>query len=904
MITRRIVTEDDARLFFETSVNTIEDSIGSALIDIKEKKISFDFNSVLLLHYKDIYAESFYEIDSPLFDKTFVSTVHNILSEEPSEKSTFTFIRKVDEDTYTFDIKISKYDDSFYHLIFICHEKLFDTENQLGILSKLAGSGLSLFAGSTWWIDNDKHQDKFFQSDTGPRILGIPISKDKLYTTSVFQEVRNKAKIVSDVYQSSINSEQASYDRVRNNETDYFAGRTPTISNSDKIIWVEAYGKCILRYPDGSPRLFIAIDIYMSDLQEEKTQLDILNNLIDHGLLNSDVGVWYYQRHFLDGKYYFTHSYQKLMSDEKLYKDDSVSNIVNEQIELMTRNGNGYENYLHDFKKIHNSIFSRTRDKYHIIIPNFKNNNTLNWIEVRGTVIERDEAGHVVLFVGVNVDVTESHMRNRELERLRLQNEKLQLAERLAIKARNLMVWYHHQQDDILSRNIFGNEMFESQLGIKRDAQGLIKIRDVISTLVREDEESKAAARTVVDLYKNLYRLDLQALKSVISKHKNRKTKEIIYIEHSVEVAEYNADGSIRLIGGILLDVTKTILYQKQIKYLADYDTLTNVYNRNYFEKFITESLPPSYSVIVFDLDGLKLVNDVFGHLEGDKIISKLADLLKIAFHDRLFISRIGGDEFIVITEDIGTNSVRQMADKLESVVADFNETSKIEMNVSKGGKSVINNDLSFDKAFVMAENIMYRSKLNNRSSRKSKVLESILETLNAKTEETKEHSDRVAMLAIKTMSSLGFVRASEIEDIKLLSRVHDIGKITIDDNILKKPTSLTSEEYEMIKKHSEAGYKIIRNITDSDDVCNGVLLHHERWDGTGYPQGLRGKDIPIFARIISVVDSFDAMTNDRIYSKKKSLEEAVAELKRCSGTQFDPRIVKAFLGSCFNIKV
>jgi HD-GYP domain-containing protein (c-di-GMP phosphodiesterase class II) len=177
-------------------------------------------------------------------------------------------------------------------------------------------------------------------------------------------------------------------------------------------------------------------------------------------------------------------------------------------------------------------------------------------------------------------------------------------------------------------------------------------------------------------------------------------------------------------------------------------------------------------------------------------------------------------------------------------------------------------------------------------------VLESVLETLNAKTEETKEHSQRMADLAVLTIRELGFERGSEIEDIRLLARVHDIGKINIPDDILQKPTRLTDEEFEIIKKHCEAGYKIIRNITDSDNVCNGVLFHHERFDGSGYPQGLVGDEIPIFARVISVVDSFDAMTHDRIYQKRRSIKHAFEELITCSGTQFDPKVVTAFINS------
>jgi HD-GYP domain-containing protein (c-di-GMP phosphodiesterase class II) len=147
-------------------------------------------------------------------------------------------------------------------------------------------------------------------------------------------------------------------------------------------------------------------------------------------------------------------------------------------------------------------------------------------------------------------------------------------------------------------------------------------------------------------------------------------------------------------------------------------------------------------------------------------------------------------------------------------------------------------------------------------------------------------------------MAELNMTRESEKEDILLLAKVHDIGKITIPDHILNKPGRLTSDEFEIIKKHSEAGYKIIKNITDSDQVSSGVLSHHERWDGNGYPQGLKGYDIPIYARIISVVDAYDAMTSNRVYQKMKSKEQAIAELIKCSGSQFDPMVVNAFIAA------
>ena len=226
------------------------------------------------------------------------------------------------------------------------------------------------------------------------------------------------------------------------------------------------------------------------------------------------------------------------------------------------------------------------------------------------------------------------------------------------------------------------------------------------------------------------------SIKKVLAKHRNIVTGEEFYMEHSVEASE-SATELRSVIGGVILDVTESINHQEQIEYLANYDILTDTYNRNYFEKFINNRLPRSYSVIVFDLDGLKLVNDAFGHYEGDKIIKLVANLLKEAFHNSLFVSRIGGDEFVVLSPTIDYDEISYEAMTFEALIRDYNSKNAIEVNVSKGGVTVLNNDLAFDKAFVQAENLMYRRKLNSRSSRKSKALESILETLNAKTEET-----------------------------------------------------------------------------------------------------------------------------------------------------------------------
>ena len=897
MKTQRIITIQDVENFFESSINSMEDAMGVAHIDTAKDTIAFDFNATLLLRFIGVYANDSYPLVSQRFDQGFIDMLKTIIDTPLTRDTEAYYVRNYNKKKYHFIVKVetgSKDDEILLYLI--CKEKLMETEEQLDLFSNVVGAGVSVFAGSTWWIDYDHYADHFYQSDKGPTILGVPINKNKLYNTKSFQKVREKARLVSELYDEAIQTEMNAYEAVRNNETDFFGGRTPAVTAKDDIVWVEAYGKCLLRYSDGRPRFFVAIDIYMSEVFERINQLEILHNLIDYGLLNSEVGVFYFQRHFKQGRYYFTDSYNKLMSDNRIYKNETIKDILDEQESMMIEHGKGLEKQIQDFRKLHNKIFYDGLEKYHVVIPNFKNKNTLQWIDVRTNVISRDEEGRPLLFVSINVDVTETHNRRLELEQLRIRNERLQLAENLAIKARDTMIWYQSKSELKDTLVIHGNEIFEDKLGLTTSDEGTIRYKELRRTLVMDDETSKTMGQRLLREIKKVFTGRQSGFKKIKAKHRHLKTGDIIYLEHSIELSrneEFNGD---QMMAGMILDVTENMLYQEKIQYLADHDTLTDTYNRNYFERFIREFLPKTYSVLVFDVDGLKLINDAFGHQEGDLIIKQLAEFLKEIFADALFVARIGGDEFVVLTEFIDYDHVTNQANQLEAKVDSYNQKSAIELRVSKGGMAVENNDITFDEAFAQAENKMYRRKLNSRSSRKSKILSSIVETLNAKTEETKEHSHRVSELAMETIQALGYTRASELEDIRLLAQVHDIGKITIPDNILMKPSKLTNSEFEVIKQHCEAGYKIIRNITDSDDVCNGVLFHHERYDGNGYPQGLAGEEIPLFARVIAVVDSYDAMTHERIYQKAKTQEEAIEELRNNAGTQFDPKIVDVFI--------
>jgi diguanylate cyclase (GGDEF)-like protein len=351
---------------------------------------------------------------------------------------------------------------------------------------------------------------------------------------------------------------------------------------------------------------------------------------------------------------------------------------------------------------------------------------------------------------------------------------------------------------------------------------------------------------------------------------------------------------------GTIIDITESVLNQEKILYLATHDSLTTLYNRNHFEHYISSlKKDKPIGVMVCDIDGLKLINDAFGHADGDNLLKKFALTLK-NICPNAFIARIGGDEFSIIELDTTHDEMELIERKINEAIDDF-YVYGISFEVSLGYAIWDNNNSDFTDCFKSAENIMYRRKLTERFSRKSNALSTIMESLHEKTEETKDHCQRVGEYASLLLYEIGYRRNIDIEEIKFLSEVHDIGKIAISDIIINKPGSLTFEEYETMKYHAEAGYKIIRNITEKEDIAYGVLYHHERWDGTGYPHGLKEEQIPLYARIISITDAFDTMVRGRVYKPAMTTEAAFAELIKHAGTQFDPELVKTFVKIMLN---
>ncbi|NLF36886.1 MAG: diguanylate cyclase, partial [Clostridiaceae bacterium] len=375
-----------------------------------------------------------------------------------------------------------------------------------------------------------------------------------------------------------------------------------------------------------------------------------------------------------------------------------------------------------------------------------------------------------------------------------------------------------------------------------------------------------------------------------------RKDNEVRIIDLRIQ-PEFDDNGNCIKTAGTIQDITERKNAENNLIYINNHDFLTGLHNRRYFEQEIKkldvkENLP--LSIIIADTNGLKIINDSFGHDTGDELLIKAADAIKKACRPKDLIVRYGGDEFIIVLPKTNKDEALIIASSIKEI-AHKEKIANIELSISYGCDTKSTSRESIMKALANAENHMYSHKLSERSSTRSKTTGIIINALFEKSHRESQHSIRVSKLC-EAISIEMKLEKQELNKIRIAGLVHDIGKIGIDEKILNKNERLDEDERKEIEKHSEAGWRILSSSTEFSELAQCVLYHHERWDGNGYPHKLKGDNIPIEARIIAVADSYDAMTSERRYKKAMSHEDAINELLRCSGTQFDPDIVDVFI--------
>jgi diguanylate cyclase (GGDEF)-like protein/PAS domain S-box-containing protein len=353
----------------------------------------------------------------------------------------------------------------------------------------------------------------------------------------------------------------------------------------------------------------------------------------------------------------------------------------------------------------------------------------------------------------------------------------------------------------------------------------------------------------------------------------------------------------------IVADQVATAIVRKQseerITYISFHDSLTGLYNRAYFEEELKRMNTPRYyplNVIMIDVNGLKAVNDAFGHQQGDQLLKNLAQLLQTTSRKGDILARLGGDEFAIILPNTSLSDTETFCQRLSTACLQNSfKPAYLNPNISMGYASQDGSLSSSEELLREADEKMYQNKIFNTKSREKHLLNAFLAILSERDPHTENHAHRMAAIAV-IMGKKIHLNNYDLNRLRLLALLHDIGKIGIPEKILFKPDSLTPGEWGKMKDHSQIGYRIAKNIPDFSSICKEILYHHEKWDGSGYPVGLQGEEIPLLSRIISIIDAYDTMQSKRPYKKAMINEEALGEIKRNSGSQFDPNLVPIFL--------
>lgn len=360
---------------------------------------------------------------------------------------------------------------------------------------------------------------------------------------------------------------------------------------------------------------------------------------------------------------------------------------------------------------------------------------------------------------------------------------------------------------------------------------------------------------------------------------------------------EWNSRTCDNLVFSSARNVTREYVQEKHIEYLSFHDQQTGLYNR----RFLTEemrrldtarSLP--VSVILGDLNRLRLVNEAFGFEKGNELIRKAAQALRRGCRAEDLLGRWGDDEFLLFLPNTDTAQAQLIVDRMQGFCCD-GQVNGIRLCVSFGIATRGSLEEDLRETLRRAETAMYDQKAIDKKNSRGESIKALTSALYERNPDEEGHANYVSSLCRMMALMLG-LNPKEVNKLALSGLMHDIGKIAVSTDVLEKPESLSDEEWAQVRQHPEKGYRVVSSVQDMVEVGNAILAHHEYWDGSGYPRGLKMDEIPLFARVIALAESYASMTRENGYKSSLTRDEAIAELRRHAGTQFDPALVEVFI--------
>ena len=570
------------------------------------------------------------------------------------------------------------------------------------------------------------------------------------------------------------------------------------------------------------------------------------------------------------------------MKDKRVYHNRKWCEIVGVDSMLEYHNKEAFNQFVHpdDREKVNACLnYALENDEpYYSEHRILRTDGTIIWVLDRGALVYDDSSDGPVRMIGSILNVTR-----------RKETEEALSKEKEIFKTTLLSVG-----DGVIATDVNGYINFmnlEAERITKWDDEE-VHGKSLESVYKLIDEEQNSFIANIIEDYMSATESGLN--RKLILESKNG---ERIPVQETIApIQEENEE----IITGFVIafrNVTEQRERQRQIEELSFHDYLTGLYNRRYMEDSIrrldtNRNIP--IAIMALDINGLKMANDTFGHEVGDQLIRAAAKVIKSACREEDIVARTGGDEFMVLLPQTKGKNVEAIKQRiLAAAKTEYVQSIGVSIAVGYSVKSDDSEDIY--ETQKKADKHMYKNKMKSSKKMKLSMINMAMENIQQNYEAEEMHTERVAEYSSKILAAMNYPQEN-VDEIYIAGTLHDIGKIILPPELLNKKEALTKEEIEQVHRYPGAGYQILKNTDEYSGIAEIVLYHHERYDGKGYPNGLKREEIPLESRIISVADAYESMTGVRPYKRKMSQEDAIQELKKNSGSQFDPEIVDIFI--------